>query len=121
MFQSHYLASAMAEGIVTSHPVKMEVNIKEEVDETANLPLPPRKPSLIENEALVRPCKEEISQDEIAAMRELAIAASEQMQMQIQMEMEKACYTPIHKFHPKTGRIRTPRENSDSGEFLLSD
>jgi hypothetical protein len=57
-------------------------------------------------------CAKEIPQNEIEAMRELALAATLQL---------KRPRTLSHttKYHRKTGQIRTPRETSDSGTKRL--
>lgn len=98
----------MIEDMATPDLVTMEDSIKEEVHEVVHLPAPWEKPSVPDTKSLVSASKEDISHDEMVAMRELAIAASEQV--------KRAYDTPTHKFHPRTGRIRTPRETSDSGE-----
>lgn len=48
-----------------------------------------------------------VLEDDIEAMRELAIAARERAQ--------NFYSRPLHKYHPKTGKIRSPRECPGSG------
>lgn len=50
---------------------------------------------------------DEIAEEQIAAMRTLAIAAQLQ-----------TVRFPSHKYHRKTGRVRMAREHSDSGSFF---
>lgn len=55
---------------------------------------------------------EEIPQNEIEAMRELALAASLQLK-------RPGAPSRTTEYHRKTGQIRTPRETSDSGTKRL--
>jgi hypothetical protein len=99
-------ASAMSEGIASPNPATMEQNLETQVDEKASLSVPSGAQPCLENE-LLRKCKD-VPGDDAAAIRELAIAAS--------VRMQKIACSPAHKYHRKTGRIRTPRDNSGSGE-----
>jgi hypothetical protein len=111
-FQHSEMRKPMNEGTATNRPVIMEQNDHHDVSQAAHLPVPPGKQASPEDE-LVGQCSGEIPADEVAAMRELAIAARKQMQKK---------GTPlllVVKYHRKTGRIRTPRETSDSGESMI--
>jgi hypothetical protein len=85
----------------------IEESIKDATEESAVLRWTQLYP---ENKLKMRPCKQEMSAAQVAAMRDLAIAASEQAQT--------IPRPPIYKHHRKTGKIRIPREHSDSGRWM---
>jgi hypothetical protein len=82
----------------------IEESIKDAIEEST---LPSWMQLHPENKLELRQCRQEMSAAQVAAMRDLAIAASEQVQT--------IPRPPIQKYHRKTGRIRIPREHSDSG------
>jgi hypothetical protein len=55
----------------------------------------------------------ETTEAQANVMREIAKAATRQV------EIKMGAHMPICQYHRKTGRIRTPREHSDSGTCCL--
>jgi hypothetical protein len=81
-----------------------------DVDEVTQLSSSSQQESSPRQESTARYGKE-VPKDDIEAMTDLAIAASEQVQKKLPSH-------PTQKYHPNTGKIRAPREysDSDSGE-----
>ena len=78
----------------------------EDADEMAQLPSSSQQESSPKQASTARYGKQ-VPTDDIEAMTELAIAASERVQ-------KKLSPRPAQKYHPNTGKIRSPREYSDS-------
>ena len=87
-------------------PVKMGKAVRDGVEERAKLPTSAQQKFCQGDEGILGEKGE--ASDDFETMEELAIAASEQVQ--------KLPFL-LQQYHPKTGKIRSPREypDSDSG------